>query len=116
MPGQRRRRFARGRGRRVALESGLGYDAYTERCTIPRARKSDPTIIPDNPNWHRFKMACPFYRERWGDDGEESEGRQVLYHAICLQNTPPETLEQQEHCLEPRTVCWRLKARHARSA
>jgi hypothetical protein len=29
---------------------------------------------------------------------------------ICLQNTPPETLEEQEHCLEARTVCWRLRA------
>ncbi|MBV9357852.1 MAG: hypothetical protein JO023_20260 [Chloroflexi bacterium] len=61
-------------------------------------------------------MSCPFYRERWGDDGEELEGRQVLYHVICLQNTPPETLEEQEHCLATRSVCWRLKVRRARSA
>jgi hypothetical protein len=82
-----------------------------------RSRKSDPTVIPDNPNWHRFKMACPFYRERWIGDGEFSEGRTVLYHVICLQNTPPATIEEQHFCLESKTVCWRLKAkRPARSA
>ena len=79
---------------------------------IPRPRANtqpDPTVIPDNPNWHRFKMACPFYRERMGD-GEQDEGRLVLYHVICLQNTPPETLAEQEHCMAARSVCWRLKA------
>jgi hypothetical protein len=88
-----------------------------EEPIIARARKQDPTVIADNPNWHRFRAACPFYRERWGADGEQLEGRQVLYHVICLQNTPPETLEEQEHCLEARTVCWRLRAaRRVRSA
>jgi hypothetical protein len=38
----------------------------------------------------------------------------VLYHVICLQNTPPETLEEQESCLETRGACWRLKAQRAR--
>src|SRR5215831_7229174 len=79
----------------------------TERqgAPIPRSRKGDPTIIPDNPNWHRFKMACPFYRERWIGDGETLEGRPVLYHVICLQNTPPATIEEQQCCLESKTVC-----------
>jgi hypothetical protein len=72
-------------------------------------------VIPDNPNWHRFKMACPFYRERWMRDGEEHEGRLVLYHVICLQNTPPETLAEQEHCMAARTACWRLKAARKRA-
>ena len=81
---------------------------------IPRTRASsktdpDPTVIPDNPNWHRFKMACPFYRERWMGDGEELEGRTVLYHVICLQNTPPETLVEQEYCMAARTACWRAR-------
>jgi hypothetical protein len=36
---------------------------------------------------------------------------------ICLQNTPPETHDQQDLCMEARTACWRLKAtRRARSA
>jgi hypothetical protein len=77
---------------------------------IPRSRKDDPTIIPDNPNWHRFKMACPFYRERWIGD-EVLEGRTVLYHVICLQNTPPATIDEQQCCLESRTSCWRLRAK-----
>jgi hypothetical protein len=55
-------------------------------------------------------MACPFYRERWIGDGEYSEGRTVLYHVICLQNTPPATIEEQHCCLESKTMCWRLKA------
>ena len=78
---------------------------------IPRSRKTDPTVIPDNPNWHRFKMACPFYRERWIGDGEYLEGRPVLYHVICLQNTPPATIDEQQCCLESKTVCWRLKVK-----
>ena len=79
-------------------------------ASIPRSRKDDPTVIPDNPNWHRFKMACPFYRERWIGDGEQHEGRPVLYHVICLQNTPPATIDEQQNCLEAKTSCWRLRA------
>jgi hypothetical protein len=74
-------------------------------------------VIADNPNWHRFKTACPFYRERWMGGDEELEGLTLLYQVICLQNTPPETLDQQDRCMEARTSCWRLKAaRRARSA
>jgi hypothetical protein len=54
-------------------------------------------------------MACPFYRERWTGDGEVDEGRPVLYHVICLQNTPPTTIEEQQCCLESKTSCWRLR-------
>src|SRR5204863_8899460 len=81
----------------------------TETPRSRRSRKSDPTVIPDNPNWHRFKMACPFYRERWVGDGEQLEGRHVLYHVICLQNTPPTTIDEQQTCLESPTYCWRLR-------
>jgi hypothetical protein len=84
--------------------------------TIPRSRKDDPTVIPDNPNWHRFRMACPFYRERWIGDGEQHEGRTVLYHVICLQNTPPATIEEQQYCLEAKTSCWRLRTPKKRPA
>lgn len=44
------------------------------------------------------------------DDDERDEGRTVLYHVICLQNTPPATLDEQECCLESRTSCWRLRS------
>jgi hypothetical protein len=89
------------------------YDPQSERQggSIPRSRKTDPTIIPDSPSWHRFKMACPFYRERWIGDGELHEGRTVLYQVICLQNTPPETIEEQQCCLESKASCWRLKVK-----
>jgi hypothetical protein len=61
-------------------------------------------------------MACPFYRERWIGDGETHEGRPVLYHVICLQNTPPTTIEEQQYCLESKTSCWRLRANRKRAA
>ena len=61
-------------------------------------------------------MACPFYRERWIGDGELHEGRQVLYHVICLQNTPPTTIDEQQCCLESRTYCWRLRTPRKRRA
>jgi hypothetical protein len=54
-------------------------------------------------------MACPFYRERWIGEGEQHEGRTVLYHVICLQNTPPTTIDEQQECLESKTSCWRLR-------
>ncbi|HEY1296572.1 MAG TPA: hypothetical protein VGJ60_26135 [Chloroflexota bacterium] len=95
----------------MAVESWVRKAGST---TIPRSRKDDPTVIPDNPNWHRFKMACPFYRERWIGEGEQHEGRTVLYHVICLQNTPPTTIEEQQECLESRTSCWRLRASRRR--
>jgi hypothetical protein len=61
-------------------------------------------------------MACPFYRERWIGDGELHEGRTVLYQVICLQNTPPETIDEQQCCLESRTSCWRLKVKRRTAA
>jgi len=44
-------------------------------------------------------------------DGEQLEGRTVLYHVICLQNTPPATIDEQQCCLESRTSCWRFKVK-----
>jgi len=80
------------------------------RCPIPRAAAEVQTVIPDNPNWRRFKYSCPFYRERWAMDGEQGEeGRDLLYQVICLQNTPPATLDEQDLCMETKSVCWRLK-------
>jgi hypothetical protein len=61
-------------------------------------------------------MACPFYRERWIGDDEEHEGRIVLYHVICLQNTPPTTIDEQHCCLESKTSCWRMRSARTRVA
>ena len=47
-------------------------------------------------------------------EGEEHEGRTVLYHVICLQNTPPVTIDEQQCCLESKTSCWRLRAARKR--
>ena len=90
-------------GRRTVDRGGCG--------TIARnARRSGP-IIPDNPNWHRHKNACPFYRERWciGDE-PDGQGGVLLYQIICLQNTPPETEDEQALCMRARTTSWRLRA------
>jgi hypothetical protein len=65
--------------------------------------------IPDNPNWRRFRHACPYYRERWGVEGEVGvDGRPLLYQIICLQNTPPLDDKEQDRCLRTRATCWRL--------
>ena len=67
-------------------------------------------IIPDNPNWRRFRHACVYYRERWATNEETGvDGCPLLYQIICLQNTPPENAEEQDLCLSPRKVCWRLR-------
>ena len=72
--------------------------------------------FPDNPNWNRFKDACPFYRERWiRGEAEDGHGGRLLYQSICLMNTPPETYAEQEKCMAARTKCWRL-AEAARAA
>ena len=47
-------------------------------------------------------------------DGEQHEGRPVLYHVICLQNTPPTTIDEQQCCLESKTSCWRLRTTRKR--
>ena len=67
--------------------------------------------IPDNPNWHRLRNWCPLYLERWIlDDETDGQGGRLLYQIICLQNTPPETEEEQAWCMKMRTTCWRAKA------
>lgn len=66
-------------------------------------------IIPDNPNWRRFRHACPQYREHWAvEDLADAEGRPLLYQIICLQNTPPLSVAEQQLCLQARKKCWRL--------
>jgi hypothetical protein len=74
-----------------------------------KSQRSDP-IIPDNPNWHRHKNWCRFYRERWCIGSEpDGEGGMLLYQIICLQNTPPETESEQAQCMKTRATCWRLQ-------
>ncbi len=72
-------------------------------------------IIRDHPDWRRYRQACPYYRERWAVDGEEGvDGNALLYQIICLQNTPPVDLAEQDLCMRSRTVCWRLARAAAR--
>jgi len=74
------------------------------------SRRGGANIIPDNPNWRRFRYACAYYRERWAAEDEAGvDGRPLLYQIICLQNTPPENADEQNLCLSPRKVCWRLR-------
>ncbi len=71
-------------------------------------------VIPDNPNWHRHKNACVYYRERWSAVEETGdEGCVLLYQIICLMNTPPQTPEEQAKCMRPRVTCWRLETEEA---
>ena len=74
----------------------------------PRNIQRYGPIIPDNPNWHRSKGWCPYYRERWAI-GQESDGQggRLLYQIICLQNTPPESEPEQAECMKTRSKCWR---------
>lgn len=87
---------------------------------MPRTPRGAATIsdspIPDNPNWHRHRNWCPHYRERWSIGQEpDGQGGKLLYQIICLQNTPPETEEEQSWCMTMRTTCWRLQtARRSR--
>jgi hypothetical protein len=90
-------------------DGGLGGLWYNP----PNATRFGP-IIPDNPNWHRSKGWCPYYRERWAI-GQEADGQggRLLYQIICLQNTPPETEPEQAECMKARSVCWRNQPKRA---
>ena len=82
---------------------------------MARQKGGGAAIIQDNPNWRRFRHACIYYRERWATDGEAGvDGHPLLYQIICLQNTPPENHEEQNLCLSPRKVCWRLRPASAK--
>ncbi|MFN8524141.1 MAG: hypothetical protein U0821_13665 [Chloroflexota bacterium] len=72
------------------------------------AARTEP-IIPDNPNWNRFRGSCPHYREKWyrGEQPDGFGGR-LLYQSICLMNTPPETYDEQEKCMATKGKCWRV--------
>jgi len=40
----------------------------------------------------------------------------LLYQIICLQNTPPVDLAEQDRCMKSRTRCWRLARTKGRGA
>lgn len=40
----------------------------------------------------------------------------LLYQVICLMNTPPETLEEQQRCLCTTSGCWRLPESNPRTS
>ncbi len=67
--------------------------------------------LSDNPrdsiNWRRHRNGCPHYRVRWFPDSDLAAG-EPMYQVYCLENTPPETFEEQEKCLASRTQCWRI--------
>jgi hypothetical protein len=74
----------------------------------PRNIQRYGPIIPDNPNWHRSKGWCPYYRERWAIGQEpDGQGGRLLYQIICLNNTPPESEAEQAECMKTRSKCWR---------
>ncbi|MBI4213931.1 MAG: hypothetical protein HY534_06435 [Chloroflexi bacterium] len=79
------------------------------------------TTIPDNPDWRRHRGACPNYRERWSAESEPGDdGCRLLYQVICLMNTPPLTIEEQQRCLCTTGGCWRgpetcVDSSHART-
>jgi hypothetical protein len=58
-------------------------------------------------NWRRYSTGCPHYRVRWFIDSDPDAG-EPMYQVFCLQNTPAESWEEQEKCLESRKQCWRL--------
>lgn len=70
---------------------------------------SKPAIqIKDRIDLRRHKNACPFYREWWNVYGDPRKG-DTLYEVICLQGTPPESVDEQEKCMHSKTACWRLR-------
>ena len=46
---------------------------------------------------------------RWNPHGSQDSG-EPLYQVFCLMNTPPQTFDEQERCLNSKTRCWRMSA------
>lgn len=75
------------------------------------------STIQDHPDWRRHRGACLHYRERWSAEDEPGdEGCVLLYQVICLMNTPPETLDEQQRCLCTTSGCWRLPESNPRTS
>jgi hypothetical protein len=58
-------------------------------------------------NWRRHRNGCPHYRVRWYPENDFAAG-EPMYQVYCRKNTPPETFDEQEKCLNSRTECWRI--------
>lgn len=61
----------------------------------------------DSVNWRRHRNGCPNYRVRWFPENDFQAG-EPMYQVYCLMNTPPQTFDEQEKCLNSKTRCWRL--------
>jgi hypothetical protein len=49
---------------------------------------------------------------RWYPHSNQEQG-EPLYQVYCLMNTPPQTFDEQERCLNSKTRCWRMRAESA---
>lgn len=69
------------------------------------------TSVSENPrtsiNWRRHRNGCPNYRVRWLPENDFASG-EPMYQVFCLMDTPPETFEEQEKCLNSPRECWRI--------
>ena len=61
----------------------------------------------DSVNWRRHRNGCPNFRMRWYPHSNPEKG-EPMYQVYCLMNTPPQTFDEQEKCLNSKTRCWRL--------
>ena len=87
----------------------------TLRGRIGNSSRRRDTTIPDNPDWRRHRGACTNYREHWSAENEPGDdGCRLLYQVICLMNTPPLTVEEQQRCLCTTQGCWREPQTSAR--
>ena len=66
----------------------------------------------DSVNWRRHRSGCPNFRMRWYPHSNQERG-EPLYQVYCLMNTPPQTFDEQERCLNSKTRCWRIRAEAA---
>jgi len=49
---------------------------------------------------------------RWYPQSNLEKG-EPMYQVYCLMNTPPQTFDEQERCLNSKTRCWRTSAEAA---
>ncbi|HLZ24355.1 MAG TPA: hypothetical protein VKQ30_19750 [Ktedonobacterales bacterium] len=76
--------------------------------------------VSENPresiNWRRHRNGCPNYRVRWLPENDFTGG-EPMYQVFCLMDTPPQTFEEQEKCLNSPRECWRIaEARRGKGA
>jgi len=66
----------------------------------------------DSVNWRRHRSGCPNFRMRWYPQSNPEKG-EPLYQVYCLMDTPPQTFDEQEKCLNSKTRCWRFAEANA---